>query len=317
MLPARPSTSIIGAAPTAVRKRLGVPARHVDERDRVLQARGPANRRSTATSSAASSAAPSSRTGRSSSATTRACGRRARSPGFSSIATPAQRQGILSVDVRDPRTGTVYPGGHADSDDGASRGRFWSGFPTRTCPATRNNYTTLQEFTADSNKAGGKVDVQFYAVTVDVRPLRLAQPEHVRSAQYSAAFGRRRQRQHLREEQAVRARLDLDADATSRCSKRDSAIRGPQAGKNPPALGSDSALDQFGLTGLPTDPRIAGGLPTQLITGYSDLGRQATNPQWQYPTVYNPKINYTWTAGAHSFKSRLRVPAHRHARCRT
>ena len=52
-----------------------------------------------------------------------------------------------------------------------------------------------------------------------------------------------------------------------------------------------------------TDPRIAGGLPTQLITGYSDLGRQATNPQWQYPTVYNPKINYTWSAGAHSLKS--------------
>jgi hypothetical protein len=76
-----------------------------------------------------------------------------------------------------------------------------------------------------------------------------------------------------------------------------------QAGKNPPSLGSDSAFDQFGLPGLPTDSRIAGGLPTQLITGYSDLGRQATNPQWQYPTVYNPKINYTWTTGAHSFKS--------------
>src|SRR4029453_10594660 len=40
-----------------------------------------------------------------------------------------------------------------------------------------------------------------------------------------------------------------------------------------------------------------------LITSYSDLGRQATNPQWQYPTVYNPKENYTWTRGAHSFKT--------------
>ena len=62
-------------------------------------------------------------------------------------------------------------------------------------------------------------------------------------------------------------------------------------------------FDQFGLPGLPNDARIAGGLPTQIITGYSDLGRQATNPQWQYPTVYNPKINYTWTMKAHSFKS--------------
>ncbi len=45
------------------------------------------------------------------------------------------------------------------------------------------------------------------------------------------------------------------------------------------------------MSGLPRDPRITGGLPTQLITGFSDLGRQATNPQWQFPKVYNPKVN--------------------------
>ena len=76
-----------------------------------------------------------------------------------------------------------------------------------------------------------------------------------------------------------------------------------EGGKNPPALGSASALDAFGISGLPTDARIAGGLPTQVITGYSDLGRQATNPQWQYPTVWNPKANYTWTRGRQSMKA--------------
>ena len=76
-----------------------------------------------------------------------------------------------------------------------------------------------------------------------------------------------------------------------------------QAGKNPLALGSTSALDAYGITGLPTDPRVAGGLPTQLITGFSDLGRQATNPQWQYPTVYNPKLNYTRIVDRHSIRS--------------
>ena len=57
------------------------------------------------------------------------------------------------------------------------------------------------------------------------------------------------------------------------------------------------------ITGLPTDPRITGGLPAQLISGFSDLGRQATNPQWQYPEVFNPKINYTWVVGKHSLKT--------------
>ena len=64
-----------------------------------------------------------------------------------------------------------------------------------------------------------------------------------------------------------------------------------------------SALAAYGITGLPDDARVAGGLPTQLITGFSDLGRQATNPQWQYPTVYNPKVNYTRMMGRHSVKS--------------
>src|SRR5262249_21195874 len=54
---------------------------------------------------------------------------------------------------------------------------------------------------------------------------------------------------------------------------------------------------------LPSDARIAGGLPTQIITGYSNLGRQATNPQWQWPTVWNPKVNYTWLLGRHSLKT--------------
>jgi hypothetical protein len=53
---------------------------------------------------------------------------------------------------------------------------------------------------------------------------------------------------------------------------------------------------------LPNDPRAVGGLPTEVISGYSDLGRQATNPQWQYPTVFNPKLNHTRLVGRHSLK---------------
>ena len=73
-------------------------------------------------------------------------------------------------------------------------------------------------------------------------------------------------------------------------------------GKNPPALGTASALEAYGITGLPTDPRVAGGLPTQLITGYSDLGRQATNPQWQYPHGVQPEGQLHWMLGRHSIK---------------
>jgi hypothetical protein len=224
-----------------------------------------------------------------------------RATGFATIATPQQRQGILSVDVRNPMTGLVYPAGTPIPMTSFAR-EVLSGLPDTNLPGTTNNYTLLQEFTADSNKAGGKVDIQatpslamfarygFRNLTTDDQP-------NIPLPSGGAGNGH------------IYARNRQFVVGTTWVPTGRSLVEArfgyswTQAGKNPPALGSASAFEQFGLAGLPTDPRIAGGLPTQLITGYSDLGRQATNPQWQYPTVYNPKINYTWTTGPHSFKS--------------
>ena len=76
------------------------------------------------------------------------------------------------------------------------------------------------------------------------------------------------------------------------------------AGKEPPFLGGDSMQTLYGITGLPTAPDITGGLNTQNITGYTTgiIGRQATNPQFQNPTTWNPKVNYSWIRGRHALK---------------
>ena len=71
--------------------------------------------------------------------------------------------------------------------------------------------------------------------------------------------------------------------------RRGSAGRAPTAARTRRRSARPSALDAYGITGLPTDPRVAGGLPTQIITGFTDLGRQATNPQWQYPDGLQPE----------------------------
>src|SRR5262249_13023308 len=76
-----------------------------------------------------------------------------------------------------------------------------------------------------------------------------------------------------------------------------------KAGKTPTGVGGPNMLDLYGITGLPTDPGIAGGLNTQSISGYSGLGRQSSNPQHQDPTVVNPRVNYTFLVGRHSFKT--------------
>ena len=62
--------------------------------------------------------------------------------------------------------------------------------------------------------------------------------------------------------------------------------------------------DLYGISGLPTFPDLTGGLNTQNITGFTTgiIGRQATNPQFQHPSTWNPKINYSWMKGRHALK---------------
>src|SRR5262249_2758947 len=76
-----------------------------------------------------------------------------------------------------------------------------------------------------------------------------------------------------------------------------------EAGKKPPLTGGPSMLQLYGITGLPTDPVITGGLTTQTITGLSQLGRPSTNPQIQKPSNLDPRVNYSLTWGRHSLKS--------------
>lgn len=76
-----------------------------------------------------------------------------------------------------------------------------------------------------------------------------------------------------------------------------------QGGKVPVDAGGPSMLALFGITGLPTDPKVTGGLTAQSISGFSQLGRQPTNPQYQNPLLYDPKVDYTLIHGAHTIQA--------------
>ena len=221
--------------------------------------------------------------------------------GFASIATEAQRQGIFTVDIRDPRTGVMYPAGSPIPMTAFAQ-QVLAGLPATSRSGNSNNYVTLQDFTADYNKANGKIDLQASPNMslfgrYGFRNLDTHDDPTIPLPSGGAGNGNI----YARNRQAVFGMTWVPGGRS--LFEARFGYSWTQAGKNPEALGTDSALSQFGLPGLPDDPRISGGLPTILVTGYSDLGRQATNPQWQYPTVYNPKVNYTWTTGAHSFKT--------------
>jgi len=71
-----------------------------------------------------------------------------------------------------------------------------------------------------------------------------------------------------------------------------------KAGKYTFSIG-DNAFD---IPGLPNLPGISGGLPSVGITGFTGFGRQSTNPQWQDPSLLDPKVNFTWVKGNHQLK---------------
>jgi hypothetical protein len=220
-------------------------------------------------------------------------------PAFSTIPLAAQQQGIFPVDIRDPRNGVIYPAGTPMPMTTLARA-VMTGLPDPNVSGAANNYSIVQQLTNDSNKAGGKVDLQITPSlsafgrfgwrkldTVDQPPIPLP------------AGGGGNGNIYVKNRQLVLGTTYI-ANNNSLLEMR-FGWSNTKGGKNPPALGTSST--EFGLTGLPSDARIAGGLPSQTIVGFAALGRQATNPQWQYPTVWNPKVNFTTLRGRQSLKA--------------
>jgi Carboxypeptidase regulatory-like domain/TonB dependent receptor/TonB-dependent Receptor Plug Domain len=222
-------------------------------------------------------------------------------PSSSTIPTLAQRQGVLSVAVRNPLTGETYPAGTTIPMTAFAR-KVLTDLPVPTNAQNSNNYVILQHFKNTTDKFGGKVDLTLNsAMTAFARyGYRDVDIEDEPSIPLPSGGGGNGLTYVTNKQLATG--VTYTPSTTSLVEVR-FGWSTTQAGKNPPALGSTAAIDAYGITGLPNDPRVAGGLPNQRINGLSELGRQATNPQWQYPTVYNPKLNYTRIVNRHSLKS--------------
>lgn len=224
-------------------------------------------------------------------------------PVTSSIPTIAQRNGILGIDVVDPFTRIRYPARTPVPISPFAK-KLLSGLPDptdRLNTTGTNNYQILQKFTNNTDKYDLKLDYTRSSklagfARLSQRKVNITDFPPIPLPSGGSGNGKTR---------VLNQQIALGATWTISNSKLLEARMGfsrTRGGKFPLALGLPSALDLYGITGLPTDPSITGGAPTQLINGFSDLGRQATNPQWQYPTNYNPKVNFTNIFRRHSLK---------------
>jgi hypothetical protein len=221
---------------------------------------------------------------------------------FSTLPTMAQRNGILSVPVRDPLTGTTYAAGTPIPMTAFAR-KVLNELPAPNVPGvTANNYSELVLNRGYNDKFNIKLDHKFndrlnVFTRVSHRKANNFEGPNIAGPSGSNQNGII----NILNQQLVGGATYVFAN-TSALEFRLGFSR-IEAGKKPPLTGGPSMRDLYGITGLPDDPLVTGGLTTQTINGISQLGRQATNPQFQNPFNVNPRVNYSFTLGRHSLKT--------------
>jgi hypothetical protein len=228
---------------------------------------------------------------------------------LSVLTLPTQNElnGVLVVPVRDPVTGTTYAAGTtipstAFDPLNAQVVNYFKKIPLpqsglATTGLNSNDYSVEAPFTDNSDKGDLRLDYQqdpnsswflrvsdrketgVNHVTIPL-PLDGQTNGTIRILDQQAALGYT----HLFGPNKI-----LDARL---------GISRTKAGKFNLSIGDDA----FAIPGLPSNPVVAGGLPSEGITGFTGFGRQSTNPQWQDPALLDPKVNFTWVKGNHSLK---------------
>ncbi|MGA2217294.1 MAG: carboxypeptidase regulatory-like domain-containing protein [Terracidiphilus sp.] len=72
--------------------------------------------------------------------------------------------------------------------------------------------------------------------------------------------------------------------------------------QNPTSIGQPNLLVAAGEPNAPSNPAFASGLNTVTVTGYTPFGRTNSLPTVVNPSIIDPKVNYSWLKGHHSFK---------------
>jgi Carboxypeptidase regulatory-like domain/TonB-dependent Receptor Plug Domain/TonB dependent receptor len=227
------------------------------------------------------------------------------------LPTPAQASGTFTdasgnpIALVNPITGTVYPDGKipvADQSPFAQKILSLLPKPNTVAAAGGNNFVYAPANTITDDKGDARLDVFLNPRSNGfVRYSQRAVTFYLAPNIPGLAGGNSNGTLYARTRQIAsgynfipssRSTLDLRLGLTW-----------TESGKSPVNLGSENLLQEFNIPNAPNDPSINGGLNTQSVTGFSQFGRQSTNPQFTNPYIANPKVNYTFLRGRHSFKT--------------
>lgn len=227
---------------------------------------------------------------------------------FATLPTPEQRAGNMGVAVTNPVTGVAYPNGVIPSSaitPFAAKVLADLPAPTRATALgvlPSNNYDRLVPIPWQDDKGDLKYDHYLSSkLTAFVRYSHRLQ-NRVENHVIPGNSGGDANGNVRILNQAIATGFNYTLSPTSLIDFRFGVTKF-EGGKF--ALGNERPfmLAGYGISGLPESPIIGGGLTTQSIGGFTTLGRQSSNPQFQNPFTYNPKVNYSKVLGKHTIKS--------------
>lgn len=222
---------------------------------------------------------------------------------FDSLPSLNDRNGILPVAVVNPLTGVSYPANTPIPVAGINpfAARVLANLPAPNGPGRSNNYEALLGIRDYGDKFDAKIDGQ-----INSRMTAFARFSQRKDLQYYApdipgpSGGGGNGYIHAIDQNAS-VGYTWTVTSTSILEAR-MGFSHVVAGKVPPYLGGPGMLDLYGIPGLPASPNLTGGLNSQSVSGFAAFGRQTSNPQFQNPTSFDPKISYSKIKGRHSLK---------------
>ncbi len=223
---------------------------------------------------------------------------------FYSVPSVNDRLGILPVTVVNPLTGAIYTAGTTIpvSQINPFAAAALAGLPPAANTTRANNILATIPLRDYNDKYDAKLDYQIRdTMTAFVRFSQRKDIDYFGPSDPGPAGGDGNGFIHAIQQQAA-AGYTWTVTPTSLFEAR-IGFTHVLGGKTPPYLGGPDIAQQDGIQGEPSS--LAGGFPTQIVTGFSNptFGRQTTNPQFQNPTSWNPKLNYSMIRGRHSLKA--------------
>ncbi len=208
----------------------------------------------------------------------------------------------LGTAVKNPYTGAIYSDGVIPQSVSSAFARaVLAALPDPNVAGISNNFQSLPRASINDNKGDWKIDyIPNQKLTAFARYSHRESNLYVPGNIPGVAGGNNTGNVHQFNQQ-IAAGATYSISPTSLVEGR-LGISWFDGGKTPIGQDVPSLLTQYGIGGLPTDPIVVSALNSQSVSGYSQFGRQGSNPQFQNPFVVNPKINYSRYMGRHTLK---------------